>query len=389
VVFTTILIDFAGFSVLIPVLPLFADRLGADAFEVALIVTVYALAQLLFLPAWGWFSDRFGRRPVILLSLLGTTGAYLMLALAETLEVIYLSRVLAGFFAASVGTAQAVVTDVTDRSERAHGMGQIGAAMGLAFVIGPALGGPLSSIQERLPFYTVAAIAGLNFVLAWMLLPETRPAIEAAPAWRDLWRSLVPTPLRLILTVHDRRIGLFLYLFFHVFTAFAALEGVFPIFLGRQFQASELEVGLVFAWIGVFVVLSQGFLVGRLNRHFSESTVVAAGLFACGAGLSAIAWAPSFGWFYPLGALVAVGSGIAFPTLISLYSQACEAREAGELLGQGQSMITAGRVVGPVWAGWVMVHVAPGASFAVAGLLLVAALAVLLVFRSTLLKRSG
>jgi MFS family permease len=154
VVFATILIDFIGFSVLFPVLPLFAERLGATPFQVGLIVTLYALAQLVFLPVWGWISDRVGRRPVLLISLLGTTGSFLLLAAADSIGGIYLARALAGFFAASIGTAQAVVTDVTPPSERAGGMGIIGAAFGAGMVVGPMLGGSLAHIWGiKAPFY--------------------------------------------------------------------------------------------------------------------------------------------------------------------------------------------------------------------------------------------
>lgn len=387
VVFTTILIDFAGFSLLMPILPLYADRLGASALEVALILSLYALSQLLFLPAWGWFSDRYGRRPVILLSLAGTIGAYVLLVFADTLSMVYVSRVLAGFFAASIGTAQAVVTDITSHEDRARGMGQVGAAVGVGLVIGPAMGGPLASIHESLPFYTVAAIAAVNFGLAWVLLPETRPPQLERPKWSDLLSSLVPTPLRLIATNHDRRIGLYLYLFFHIFTSIAALEGVFPLFLGREFEATEWEIGLIFAWLGVFIVLSQGFLVGLLADRFSEATLVMIGLFLCGVGLLGIPWVPSFGWFYLLAPVVAIGNGIAIPTFTSLFSKACEQRGTGELLGQSQAMATTGRVLGPLWAGYAMDRLLPGSAFVIAGLLLIAAMGIVAVALPTLLGR--
>lgn len=386
VVFTTLLIDFAGFSILIPVLPLYADRLGANAFQIGLLLTVYALAQLLFLPAWGWFSDRYGRRPVILASLLGTVGAYAFLAFAGSLAGLYAARILAGFFAASLGTAQAVVTDVTPAEDRSRGMGQVGAAIGVGFVIGPAMGGMLHAVDERLPFTAVALVAALNLAVAWRGLPETHPELDpkARPGWGALQRSLVPTPIRLLSAVHDRRIALYLYLFFHIFSAFAALEGVFAIFAGHKFGASVWQIGLVFAWIGIFVVLTQGFLVGRLARRFSESALVVVGLFICAVGFAAIAWVPSFGWFYLLGPIVAAGNGLALPTFTSLYSQACATREAGELLGQSQAMATTGRVVGPVVAGLLMDAYFPGAPFVIAGLLLAVAFALFAGFRNLL-----
>jgi len=386
VVFTTVLIDFAGFGVLIPVLPLYADRLGASAFEVGLLVTVYALAQLLFLPAWGWLSDRVGRRPVLLASLAGTVAAYVWLATATSLEALYGARVLAGFFAAAVGTAQAVVTDVTPPDQRARGMGLVGASMGLAIAIGPAVGGLLGAVHERLPFTAVAAVAAANLVLGWILLPETRPPREEPVSWGELGRTLIPAPLRLVGAVHDRRIGLYLYLFFHVALGFAALESLLPVFLEHRFGASAVEIGGLFAVLGLFMILIQGLLVGPLVRRFRESSLVTVGLAACGAGLASIAWMPGMGSLYAVAPVVALGYGLAWPTFTSLFSQACAAREAGELLGQSQSMATTGRVLGPVWAGLVMDHGAPGLTFVVAGALMLSALVLFLAFRRLLAR---
>lgn len=351
IVFMTVMVDFIGFSILIPVLPDYANRLGASAFEVAAIVAIYALTQLLFLPAWGWFSDRFGRRRVILVSLAGTIGSFALLTVADTLTVIYLSRVLGGFFAASVGACQAVVTDVTPPAERADGMGKLGAALGVAFVMGPALGGLLADLGPKVPFYGVCAIAFLNLLLAWWLLPETRPAEEEPPDPRELMVSLVPTPVRVMTMVQDRRIAMYLYLWFHVYVAFAAVEATFPLYVIRHFEASTLDVGILFAWIGIFIAITQGVMVGRIARYMSEGVMVIVGLTITAIGLVAIAWAPSMEWIYVVGPVLAFGNGISFPSFTSLYSQTCEARDAGELLGQGNAMGVTGRVVGAMCAG--------------------------------------
>ena len=354
IVFTTVMVDFVGFSVLIPVLPDYANRLGANAFEVALIVAIYALTQLLFLPAWGWFSDRFGRRPVILVSLTGTVGSFLLLTVANDLTLIYISRVLGGFFAASVGACQAVVTDVTPPAERADGMGKLGAALGVAFVLGPALGGILADFGPHVPFYGVSAIAFVNLVLAWILLPETRPAEDEPPDPRELLVSLIPTPIRVMTMVHDRRVGMYLYLWFHIYVAFAAVEATFPLYMLRRFGATTLDVGILFAWIGVFIAITQGVLVGRLARFMSEGMLVIVGLAITAVGLVAITLAPSMTAIYVVGPVVAIGNGISFPSFTSLYSQTCEARDAGELLGQGNAMGVTGRVVGAICAGLAM-----------------------------------
>jgi MFS family permease len=386
IVFTTILIDWIGFSVLIPVLPLYAERLGAQPHQVGMILTIYALAQLLFLPAWGWVSDRIGRRPVILFSLLGTVASFLLLREADTIEWIYAARALAGFFAASIGTAQAVVTDVTPAEERAGGMGMIGAAFGVGMILGPTRGGCLALYSEQAPFDAIVVLATANLILAWFRLPETREKDASPPRWGDLGRSLIPTPLRLIAAVHDRRIALFLTLFFFQFTAFAALEGQITLFLGKAHAATELDVALVFAWIGFVMALTQGYLLRRLVARVGESPLVLGGLAAMGVGLAAVALAPTLAWFYPIGGLIAFGNGMAFPSFTSLYSKACEAGQAGELLAQSQSMATTGRIVGPVSAGLAMEHWSLGTPFLAAGAIMFGCLVFFILAKKTLLE---
>jgi MFS family permease len=384
IVFVTILIDFVGFSVLFPVLPFFASRLGATPFQVGLIVTLYALAQLLFLPAWGWVSDRVGRRPVLLLSLLGTALSFVMLARAGSVGEIYLARGLAGFFAASIGTAQAVVMDLTSPAERAGGMGLIGAAFGAGMIVGPVLGGALAALHPGLPFYAVALLAGVNFLVAWRALPESRPPGLGVPGPGALARALVPTPVRLVLAVHERRVGLFLYLFFHLFMAFAVLESMITLYLGHRFGADELDAALIFAWIGVFLALSQGLLLRRLVPVFGEVRLALVGFGLMTLGLLAVPVLPALGWFFAIGPVLALGNGLAFPTFTSLFSKACEAHQTGELLGQSQSMATTGRIVGPLWAGLLMGEVGLGAPFAVAGVLMLGALVIFLSSRRLL-----
>ncbi len=386
VVFVTILIDFVGFSVLIPVLPLFALRLGASSLQIGWIVALYALAQLLFLPVWGWVSDRIGRRPVILVSLLGTAVSFAVLAAAESIPVVYVARALTGLFAASIGAAQAVVTDLTQPKERTHGMGMIGAAFGISLVVGPALGGALAALHEQAPFYAIVVVAGANFLLAWRALPESRPANLPRPPWRDLPGTFVPTPLRLLTRVHDRRIALFLVLFFVFFAAFAVVEAMGTLYLGRRFGATELDAALVFAWIGLVLAATQAVLLGRLVVWFGEVKLLMVGFAMMAVGIAAVAWVPSYGWFFAIGPVIAVGNGLGFPTFTSLFTKVCRAEEAGELLGQSNSMATAGRIVGAIGGGALMSERFLGAPFLAAGALLAVGLLIFLALRPLLLR---
>ncbi|MEN8158492.1 MAG: MFS transporter [Myxococcota bacterium] len=386
VVFVTIFIDFVGFSVLIPVLPLFALRLGASALQIGWIVALYGLAQLLFLPVWGWVSDRIGRRPVILISLLGTAISFAVLAAAETIPTVYLARALTGLFAASIGAAQAVVTDLTPPSERTHGMGMIGVAFGVSLVVGPAIGGALAALHEQAPFYAIVVVAGANFLIAWRALPESRPASLPRPPWRDLAKTFVPTPLRLLTRVHDRRIAIFLVLFFVFFAAFAVVEAMGTLYLGRRFGATELDAALFFAWVGLVLAATQGVLLGRLVVWFGEVRLLVAGFAMMAVGVAALAWVPSYGWFFAIGPVLAIGNGLGFPTFTSLFTKACRAEEAGELLGQSNSMATAGRIVGAIGGGALMSERFLGAPFLAAGALLTLGLVLFLALSPLLLR---
>ncbi len=386
VVFTTILIDFVGFSLLIPVLPLFADRLGASSLQVGWIVALYGFFQLLFLPFWGWVSDRVGRRPVILISLLGTAVSFAVLATAQSIDVVYAARALTGLFAASIGAAQAVVTDLTPPTERASGMGLIGAAFGGSLVVGPAAGGMLAALHQQAPFYAIVILAGANFVLAWVALPESRPANLPRPPWRDLARTLVPTPIRLLARVHDRRIALFLVLFFVLFAAFAVVEAMGTLYLFKRFSVNELKAALVFAWIGLFMAATQAGPLRRLVDWLGEVQLLVIGFALMAVGIAAVAWVPSYGWFFVIGPIIAIGNGLGFPSFTSLFTKACRAEEAGELLGQSNSMAVAGRIVGAVGGGALMSERFLAAPFLASSALLVLGLVLFLALRPLLLR---
>jgi MFS family permease len=323
---------------------------------------------------------------VILISLLGTVLSFVVLAFAETIEMIYVARALAGFFAASIGTAQAVVTDVTLPSERARGMGVIGAAFGAGMVVGPVIGGVTAEVGEKYPFYAVALLASVNFVVAWIRLPESRPAQLGSPGWAEFKRSLIPVPMRLVAAVHDRRIALYLYLFFHLFTAFAVLESLVTLYVGMRFGVGALGVSAIFAWIGLVLFITQGILLRPLMLRFGETKLIVSGLIAMALGLAGVALAPSYGWFFAIGPVIAFGNGITFPIFAGLYSRACEAEQAGELLGQSQSMATTGRILGPVGGGIAMQSWSLGAPFFGAAAMMLIALLLFWAARRTLIE---
>ncbi|MEX2207419.1 MAG: MFS transporter [Myxococcota bacterium] len=388
VIFTTILIDFIGFSILIPVLPRFAETLGIDAFHIGLITALYALGLVLFLPLWGWVSDRVGRRPVLLVSLLGTAFSFVLLATADTLGTVLFARFLGGFFGASIGTAQAYMTDLTDEESRAQGMGVIGAASGIGIVLGTALGGLLGSVDPSLPFYATAGVAAANFVLAAFALPESKAAVPAQSGLSGLMRVLIPAPLLVAASVHGRKQRLYLYLFLHIFFAFSAIESMFPLYAAARFGWGELQVGLFMAAVCLVLGGSQVLLVGRISRAWGEPAMTLVGLGILGAGLAGLSVSYSVLTLTPCAIAVALGGGIAFPAFTSLFSKVCGAHEAGEAMSQSQAMVHTGRTLGALCWGWVFVTAGSGAPFLFAGIALAGALGLFLLGSRVLLPQA-
>ena len=384
VILATILIDFAGFSILIPVLPNLVDRLGGDAFHVGALTALYALGLVVFLPVWGWVSDRIGRRPVLLVSLAGTACSFLLFAVADSLPTAYAARALGGIFGASIGTAQAYITDLTDRDSRTEGMGLIGAASGFGLLVGVALGGVLHWVDPDLPFYAPAGFAGGAFALALLTLPESRSHDHEA-TWGGLARALIPAPLLIALDSHSGAVRLYLLLFLIIFLSFSALEAMFPLFAGDRFQFEELGTGLFMAAIMLVLGGVQALLVAPLTRVLGEPALTTAGLIAMGVSCLLLGSATTLPVLVVAGVGVAVGAGLSFPTFTSLFSQACSEREAGEALSQSQAMVHTGRTLGGFAWGYAFFHAGAGAPFFLSGIGMLVAAGLFVALRGRLL----
>ena len=346
----TVFIDITGFGLILPLLPFWAERLGAGPVGVGLILTVYALAQFLFTPVLGSLSDRYGRRPVILISLLIEALGFALTALAGALPFLLLARFIGGLGSSNLGSAQAVVSDVTPPAGRARGMGAIGAAIGLGFVVGPALGGALTVLGAMVPFWAAMGVALVNALLVWRFLPETRKRRAAVsadePAERrkaDLfggWRSLrYPAVARLV--------GINL-----LFTiAFTAMETVFPLFSQRVFGWTAEQNGYIFTYVGVVVVIMQGGLVGQLVRRFGEKALLVGGLALLSVGLALLPFSATLGVLLLALGLLSAGDGAVSPTSSALLSFAGPPEAQGETLGLAQGVSGLGRIIGPLAAG--------------------------------------
>ena len=368
-----VLVDITGFGLILPLLPFWAEKLGASPFEVGLILTVYALAQFLFTPILGALSDRFGRRPVILVSLLIEALGFALTALAGTLPLLLAARFVGGLGASNIGSAQAVVADVTAPKDRARGMGMVGAAIGLGFVIGPALGGILAGFGATVPFWAALVVALANALLVLLFMPETRARsnTHAEPlspfAFFAGWKRASQNPAIVRLIVVSLLFTL----------AFTAMEAVFPLFSQDVFGWKATQNGYIFTYVGVIIVIMQGGLVGRLVKRFGERGVQVAGLALLAAGLALLPFGVALGVLLLALGLLSIGDGAVTPTNNALLSLATPAEAQGEILGLSQGMAGLGRMVGPMVAGWLF-GIGIGLPFFVgAGLVLLALLVAL------------
>ncbi len=353
VVFLTVFIDLLGFGMIVPLLPRYAADYGATPFQSGLLVASYSLAQFLFAPMWGHLSDRMGRKPILAFTLAGNTVAYLLYASATGigggLPLLFVSRTLSGFFAANISTAQAYVADVTTPANRAKGMGMIGMAFGLGFVLGPAIGGPLGHYVGTWAPGVAAALLSLTACLvATFKLPESLTPELRASAQR---RSGHPI-LSLKHAVKSRELAGLLVLFFFLVFGFANLESMLPLFLRDRFDFDEAHSGYVFAYIGVCIAFVQGFLLGRVSRRFGEVKILKIAPLFIAIGMQLYWIMPNLPLFLLVVPMVALGMGLSNPSVATLISKRTPPDIQGRTLGLSQSLGALARAISPGIAGW-------------------------------------
>jgi len=364
ILFLVVFVDLLGFGMVIPVMPIYAEHLGASEAATGWLSTGYSLMQFVFAPIWGRLSDRVGRRPVLLVSIAMTALAFVLYGVAASFAVLLVSRLFAGAATANIAIAQAYVADVTTPEGRARGMGMIGAAFGLGFVFGPAVGGLLAGYSLAAPGLAAAALSLVNLVAAFFLLPEPAQHVAATRS-RGRFEALLGE----LRKPGIRRI-LFIYLV--VTLAFSAMEATYAFLAQRRFGLGERHVGWVFAYIGVIVVLVQGGLIGPLTRRFGEKRLLVAGSLLQGVALAALPFANGVSGLLLASAPLALGSGLASPSIMSMLSRLSRAEDQGGTLGIGQSASALGRIIGPLagttsFSAW---HAAPylgGAALMVMG----------------------
>ena len=339
ILFVIVFIDLLGFGMVIPVMSLYAKKLGASEAATGWLSTGYSAMQFVFAPIWGRLSDRVGRRPVLLVSIAMTSVAFVIYGFAESFGVLLASRLFAGVATANIGIAQAYVADVTPPEGRARGMGVIGAAFGLGFVLGPAVSGFLAKHSLALPGFVAAALAAANGVAAFFILPEPE---HRAPA---LDRGRIAALVEELQKPGIRRL---IACYFLVVGAFSAMEATYAFLIKDLYRLSDAAVPWVFTYIGVLVTIVQGGLVGPLTKRFGERRLLVAGIALQGIALAALPFSTGIAGLLVATAPLAVGSGLATPALSALISRASRAEDQGGTLGIGQSAAALGRILGPV-----------------------------------------
>ncbi len=378
-VFGMVLIDLVAFGIVLPLLPFFASDLGGSPAVVGLIIAAYSAMQFIFSPLWGRASDRFGRRPIMVICLLGTAAAYLVFALAESLLMLFLSRLLAGILGAAFVIARAYVADSTTSERRTRGMGMLGMAFGLGFIVGPALGAALSPWGYVLPGMVAAGLSLASAAVAWLFLAESAPGAGSRPPAaqparpgvlvgraRELTRALARPELR-----HP------ILAAFLGTTGFAAFTATFPLFLRDPLGLTPAAAGVYFSLAGLMSAAVQGGAIGPLVDRFGERSVAAAGASLAGASVALVAVITgNWGLAILLGG-VGGGWGLLNPSLAGLVSRATVDSMQGGVLGALQSASSLARVIGPLAGGWAFGALGYRWEFAIGGGLLLATAAFL------------
>jgi multidrug resistance protein len=366
-IWITVALDLVGFGIVVPILGRYAERFGASGLEVGLLFASFSLAQLVFAPILGRLSDRIGRKPVIMISLLGTAVGSFVTAAAGALWVLFVGRILDGASGASVAVAQGAVTDLAPPSERPRLLGLLGAAFGVGFVVGPALGGLASLGGEHIPFYVAGTVALVNAAVAWRRLPETRPA-DVRRAAHEAAKNDTGAKVRLWgLAVAG----------FTAIVAFSGFEATFSLLAGDRFRLTEAGVAAIFVGVGVVLVAVQGGLIRPINAKIGTQRSLQVGLVLNSAGLVVLAFAETWPLLIVALALLTVGQGLVTPNLSSLVSGRVPDHRRGEALGFQQGVNAFGRVAGPALAGVLYDHVAIGSPYLVGGALCGVALVVI------------
>lgn len=368
-IFLIVFIDLLGFGLILPLLPYIAEKFQADPFQIGLLTAVYSFFQFISAPIMGRLSDKFGRKKLLFISQVGTVAGFLLLGVANTLPLIFLSRIIDGITGGNISIAQAYIADITTPKNRAKGMGMIGAAFGLGFIFGPALGGFLSQWGFAVPAYFAAGIAAVAAISTLLFLEETVD-VKKVLTKKQARFSFVELKKALATPV----LGLMIGVFFLINLAFSGVQGTFPLWTKATFGWGPKETGYVFAYIGILSVIVQLQILPRVVKAFGEKAVFKASLPLLAMGLFGISLSIHLSLLLIAMGLLVLGNSLANPTISSIASENVKKSDYGGTLGFLQSAASLGRILGPLMAGELFLIASKDAPYIFSGLIMIIAL---------------
>lgn len=367
VLMATVFADMVGFTMVLPLLPFYATRCGANATVVGLLVAVYAVAQFVTAPLWGRASDRWGRRPLILIGLMASAAAYVLFGLADALWILFASRLVQGAGGGINGVVQAYVADAVQPEERAKALGWLTAATSAGVMIGPAMGSLATNISREAPGFLAAALCILNVLFAWHWLPE--PPRESVPAGTAAPRSLRSAFVD-VLRHPTAAVPSLIWIYAFGMMAFMAMNSVLALYLKDNFGITEKNIGFFFVYVGAISLVMRAVLLGPAVRRFGEVGVTRLGALSLVVGLAGIPLPVHLLGLALVVLFVPVGTALLFPATTALVSRRSPRGETGQVLGVQQSIGSIARMVGPLWAGIVYQEVGQGHPFWLAAVLM-------------------
>jgi DHA1 family tetracycline resistance protein-like MFS transporter len=368
VLFLTVFVSLIGFGIIIPLLPFYAQTFGASPTTIGLLFASFSVAQFVAAPVLGELSDRWGRRPILIFSLLGTVVSFALLAMAHSITLLFIARIVDGLSGGNITTARAYIADVTPVEDRAKRYGLIGAAFGLGFIFGPALGGLFAHISYTAPIWAAAAVSAVAALLAYLWLPEPERHVsegDVPPWWRALADLMSRPGLRSILIVD---LG-------YWFT-FSVYQTTFALFGQRRFGWDAPHIGYVLATFAAFGVMVQASVVGRVSRALGDRRTLVTGLGLAALGLAGAAFARTVPLFIVALAPAALGMGLSSPTLLSLISTSVPRGEQGLAQGAAGALESLGRTAGPVFGNSMLQHFGEGSAYGAGALVLLTTMAI-------------
>lgn len=358
ILFSVVVLDLIGFGIVVPILPFYAQQYGASATVLGILLTSYSAMQFLFSSLWGRLSDKYGRKPVMILTMAGSCLSLALLGFANSMTLLFIGRILGGAFSANISIASAYVTDVTTEENRAKGMGLIGAAFGIGFILGPALGGILSPYGYHVPLLAAAGLSLLNLLYAGVRLAE--------PRRHHAVNEIVKT------AVLKNRPILYMCAIHFIFTlGVTQLESIFAFFMMDRFKYNAMQVAYILVMMALIMVTIQGGLIRTLTKKCGERLLLIIGALILSLSFIMVPAPETVAFLLLPLALAAIGRGISQPSLLSLVSKKAEAHRRGAIMGTFQASASLGRVVGPLIAGVLYDYAQPFPFYFAAGILAV------------------